>query len=100
MYRIPDSDRYSINYEYWKTHDDLSATTDTPDIPARFHDVVIARTKYYIYQLRSDPQFTQFAAADYQAGIKRMRIELINSPTQMLDTRVNITKTRGAAIGG
>lgn len=100
LYRIPNSDGYSINYEYWKTHDDLSATTDTPDIPARFHDVVIARAKYYIYQLRSDPQFTQFASADYLAGIKRMRIELINSPAEMLDTRINFGRTRGAAISG
>ena len=96
LYSIPDSDKYSVAYEYWKTHDDLSATTDTPDIPARFHDVVIARAKYYIYQLRSDPQFTQFAAADYLAGIKRMRIELINAPTEMLDRRINLGRSRGA----
>tara|TARA_R110002049_G_scaffold265166_1_gene441287 strand:+ start:37 stop:1131 length:1095 start_codon:yes stop_codon:yes gene_type:complete len=100
LYRIPKSDGYTINYEYWKTHSDLSATTDTPDIPARFHDVIIARAKYYIYQLRSDPQFTQFAAADYLAGVKRMRIELINSPSEMLDTRINLGRSRGATISG
>ena len=100
LYRIPDSDGYTINYEYWKTHSDLSATTDTPDIPARFHDVIIARAKYYIYQLRSDPQFTQFAAADYLAGVKRMRIELINSPTEMLDKRINLGRSRGATSIG
>ena len=59
---MPKSDGYTINYEYWKTHSDLSSSTDTPDIPARFHDVIVARAKYYIYQLRSDPQFTQFYA--------------------------------------
>ena len=100
LYRVPKSDGYTINYEYWKTHSDLSSSTDTPDIPARFHDVIVARAKYYIYQLRSDPQFTQFAAADYLAGIKRMRIELINSPSQMLDTRVNLGRSRGASLSG
>tara|TARA_R100001369_G_scaffold26903_1_gene48494 strand:+ start:12127 stop:13221 length:1095 start_codon:yes stop_codon:yes gene_type:complete len=100
LYRIPKSDGYAINFEYWKTHSDLSAITDTPDIPARFHDVIIARAKYYIYQLRSDPQFTQFAASDYLSGIKRMRIELINSPTEMLDRRVNLGRSRGALSGG
>jgi len=100
LYRIPNSDGYTINYEYWKTHSDLSATTDTPDIPARFHDVVIARAKYYIYNLRSDPQFTQFADKDYREGIKRMRIELINSPIEMLDTRINMGHNRRGAISG
>jgi len=86
--------------EYWKTHSDLSASTDEPDIPARFHDVVIARAKYYIYSLRSDPQFTQFANQDFLAGVKRMRIELINAPSEMLDTRVNLGYHRRGAISG
>ena len=100
LYRVPKSDGYTINYEYWKTHSDLSSSTDTPDMPARFHDVIVARAKYYIYQLRSDPQFTQFAAADYLTGVKRMRIELINSPSEMLDTRVNLGRSRGASLSG
>ena len=100
LYRVPDSDGYTINYEYWKTHSDLSASTDTPDIPARFHDVVVARAKYYVYNLRSDPQFTQFADRDYREGVKRMRIELINAPSEMLDTRVNLGYNRRGALSG
>lgn len=100
LYRVPDSDGYTINYEYWKTHSDLSGSTDTPDIPARFHDVVVARAKYYIYNLRSDPQFTQFADRDYREGVKRMRIELINAPSEMLDTRVNLGYNRRGALSG
>ncbi len=100
LYRIPNSDGYTVNFEYWKTHSDLSSSTDTPDIPARFHDVLVARAKYYIYQLRSDPQFTQFADKDYREGIKRMRIELINSPTVMHDTRINFGYNRRGAISG
>ena len=100
LYPIPDSDKYTVNYEYWKTHSDLSRATDTPDIPARFHDVVVSRAKYYIYALRSDPQFTQFANQDFLAGIKRMRIELINAPSEMLDTRVNLGYHRRGAISG
>ena len=100
LHPIPDSDKYTINYEYWKTHSDLSAYDDSPDIPARFHDAVVARAKYYIYGLRSDPQFAQFADKDYKECIKRMRIELINAPTEMLDTRVNLGRTRVGAISG
>jgi len=100
LHPIPDSDKYTINYEYWKTHSDLSDYDDSPDIPARFHDAVVAKAKYYIYGLRSDPQFAQFADKDYKECIKRMRIELINAPTEMLDTRVNLGRTRVGAISG
>ena len=100
LYPVPDSDGYTINYEYWKTHSDLSDSTDTPDIPARFHDVVVARAKYYIYNLRSDPQFTQFADRDFREGVKRMRIELINAQSEMLDTRINLGHSRRGAISG
>ena len=100
LHPIPDSDKYTINYEYWKTHSDLSAYDDSPDIPARFHDAVVAKAKYYIYGLRSDPQFAQFADKDYNECIKRMRIELINAPTEMLDTRVNLGRARVGAISG
>ena len=78
LYPIPDSDKYTVNYEYWKTHSDLSASTDTPDIPAIYHDVVVARAKYYIYSLRSDVPLANIANQDFLAGVKRMRIELIN----------------------
>ena len=100
LYSVPDSDKYTITYEYWKTHSDLSAYDDSPDIPTRFHDVVVARAKYYIYGLRSDPQFAQFADKDYRECIKRMRIELINAPTEMLDTRVNLGRASIGAISG
>ena len=100
LHPIPDSDKYTINYEYWKTHSDLSDYDDSPDIPARFHDAVVAKAKYYIYGLRSDPQFAQFADKDYKECIKRMRIELINAPTEMLDTRVNLGRARVGAISG
>ena len=100
LYSVPDSDKYTITYEYWKTHSDLSDYDDTPDVPARFHDAVVAKAKYYIYGLRSDPQFAQFADKDYNDGIKRMRIELINAPTEMLDTRVNLGRASVGAISG
>ena len=100
LHRIPSSDKQTIKYEYWKTHADLDASTDTPDMPARFHDVIISRAKYYLYQLRSDPQFTQLVDRDYREGIKRMRIELINSPTEMLDKRINFGRSRGGSLSG
>ena len=75
---IPDSDNLSIKFDYYTTHTDLSSATDTSIIPARFEPVIIARSRYYAFMLRSDLQNAQFANKEYQDGVKRMRIELIN----------------------
>jgi len=75
---IPDSDNLSIKFDYYTTHTDLSSATDTSIIPARFEPVIIARARYYAFMLRSDLQNAQFANKEYQDGVKRMRVELIN----------------------
>jgi len=75
---IPDTDNLSIKFDYYITHTDLSGATDTSIIPTRFESVIIARARYYAFMLRSDLQNAQFANKEYQDGVKRMRVELIN----------------------
>ena len=79
----PDKSTYTIRYAYYTTVADLAANTDTPSIPDRFHDVIVNRAKYYAYLLRSDPQAAQFAQRDYEQGLRRMRVELINRKDYM-----------------
>ena len=79
----PDKSTYTIRYAYYATNTDMAANPDTPVIPDRFHDVIINRAKYYAYLLRSDPQAAQFADRDYVAGLRRMRVELINRKDYM-----------------
>ena len=62
---------------------DLSSATDTSIIPARFEPVIIARARYYAFMLRSDLQNAQFANKEYEDGVKRMRVELINRKNYM-----------------
>lgn len=86
---IPDQDTYTVSYEYYKTHTDLSASTDTALHYPRFDSVVVNRAKYYAYILRSDLQASQFANAEYERGIRRARVETINTRDAMRDHRVN-----------
>ena len=79
----PDNDSYDIEFDYWVTSEDLSVFTDIPNIPARFHDVITARTRYFAHTLRGNDNAAQFAQRDYENGIKRMRIELINHKNYM-----------------
>ena len=62
---------------------ELSAFDDNPKIPSRYHDVIVAKVKYYIHQLRGNNEGTQFALRDYETGIRRMKTELINQKDYM-----------------
>jgi len=85
---IPDKE-YTIYYEYWQTHTDLSASTDTPILPDRYQDTVVSRAEYYVHQLRADLQATSMKHGEYKERIARMRIDLINRPDVMRSTVVN-----------
>ena len=86
---IPDQSNYTVQYEYWKVHTDLSAHGDTMDLDDRFKDVIITKAKYYAYVLRSDPQAASMAVKEYDNQLQFLRSEYINTKTYMRDTRVN-----------
>jgi hypothetical protein len=90
---ICDEDIYTVEYEYFKTHTDLSAATDTLDIPDRYTDVIVNRAKYYLYKLRNDVPMANIANAEYEKGVERIRVEMLNRTEYMKDTRVNLNTT-------
>ena len=86
---VPDKSNYTIQYEYWQVHTDLSAHGDTMDLDDRFKDVIITKAKYYAYVLRSDPQAAAMSVKEYDNQLQALRSEYINTKTYMRDTRVN-----------
>jgi hypothetical protein len=80
---IPDTSNRTITFDYYITNTDLSAYSDTGIIPTRFESIINARAKYYTYMFRSDVQTAQYALKEYEDGIKRMRVELINRKNYM-----------------
>ncbi len=86
---VPNQDTYTIQYEYWKIHTDLSAHGDTIDLDDRFKDVITTKAKYYAYVLRSDPQAAAMSVKEYDNQLQQLRSEYINTKTYMRDTRVN-----------
>ena len=87
---VPDTDRYSISYEYWKLHTELSAHGDSPDLATQYQDIIVNRAKYYLYKLRSDVPAANIANAEFEEGTKRMRLDLIEKSSYMRDARVNL----------
>tara|TARA_R110002110_G_scaffold37875_2_gene124503 strand:- start:1932 stop:2642 length:711 start_codon:yes stop_codon:yes gene_type:complete len=82
---IPDKE-YTVYYEYWQTHTDLSASTDEPVLSTRYQDVIVSRSEYYVHQLRADLNAAALKQQEYNSRIDRMRIDLINKPNVMRST--------------
>jgi len=95
---IPDRDTYQVNYQYYKSHTELSSSTDTLDLPDIYSDTIVNRAKYYAYKLRSDIPSANIANAEYEDGVKRIRIESLNRQDYMKDTRVNVEMSSRGAV--
>jgi len=80
---IPDTSNRTLEFDYYVSHTDLSSATDTSIIPTRFEPVIISRAKYYTHLFRSDVQSAQFSLKEYDDGIKRMKVELLNRKNYM-----------------
>ena len=80
---IPENTQYDVLFDFYDSSPDLSIFTDKPKIPTRYHDVIVARVKYYIHILRGNDQAAQFSFRDYENGIRRMKTELLNQKDYM-----------------
>ncbi len=69
---------YSVAFEYWLDADDMVNTSDTTVIPARFEQVLLDGAAKYLYDFREDTPLAKSTGDRFQAGIIRMRTELIN----------------------
>ena len=59
-----------------------------PAVPARYQDVIISRSEYYVHQLRSNIEAASMKHQEYEKKIERMRIDLINKPAYMRSTAI------------
>ena len=71
----PDKSDYTVNYDYYTTHTDLSAHGDNMTLPDRFRTLIVDRAKYYTYMLRSDPQHAQLADRDFQRKLRLLKVD-------------------------
>ena len=95
---IPDKSAYTVTFDYYKTHTDLSAYNDLPTLPSRFHDIVVNRAKYYAYMMRANMAGAQLSEKDYLEGIKRMRVELLNHQNYFYPSGITGTTKRFVGV--
>ena len=97
VYRTPDDKAgftpipnaaYSVSYDYYAYHTDLSAATDVMTIPDAFKHVIIDGALYHCYMFRDNSQQAALVKQKFDLGIDHMRSILINRFTEVRDTRM------------
>jgi hypothetical protein len=91
---IPDKNDYLISYEYYTTHTDLSAHGDVMGLPDRFASLIVDRSKYYTYMLRSDPDHANMSNRDYQRKLSLLKTDYSSRSDYMKDTRISSGNSR------
>jgi len=76
---------YRIWFYAWALPTPLDAHGDTVVFPEMYTTVLLARSRYYIWQFKDNPQAAAFALDDYKKGIRSMRSNLLE-PTPMYFT--------------
>jgi hypothetical protein len=94
----PNTTEYSISYNYYQTHTDLSAHGDNMSLPDRFRTLIVDRAKYYTYMLRSDPQHAQLADRDFQRKLKLLKVDYATKNDYMRSD--TIAESIATNIGG
>ena len=94
----PNTNEYSVNYNYYQTHTDLSAHGDNMSLPDRFATLIVDRAKYYTYMLRSDPQHAQLADRDFQRKLRLLKVDYATKNDYMRSD--SIAESITTSIGG
>jgi hypothetical protein len=95
---IPDKNDYLISYDYYTTHTDLSAHGDSMSLPDRFSPLIVDRSKYYVYMLRSDPDHANLSNRDYQRKLNLLKTDYASRADYMRDTRISAGNSRLAIV--
>ena len=94
----PNTNEYTVSYDYYTTHTDLSAHGDNMSLPDRFRTLVVDRAKYYTYMLRSDPQHAQLADRDFQRKLRLLKVDYATKNDYMRSDTIGESIT--TSIGG
>ena len=94
----PNTNEYTVHYDYYTTHTDLDAHGDNMSLPDRFSTLIVDRAKYYTYMLRSDPQHAQLADRDFQRKLRLLKVDYATKNDYMRSD--TIAESIATNIGG
>lgn len=74
LWPTPDA-AYGLSLRYWRLPADMVADGDEPEIPAQYHEVLIAYAMNKAYLRENDYQAAATWKAEWEAGVLKMRGE-------------------------
>lgn len=75
FYPTPDAP-YELSLRYWRLPQDMEADGDEPEIPAQYHDILIAYAMQKAYARENDYAASNFWKGEWEAGMAKMRGEV------------------------
>ena len=85
---IPDKE-YRVYFYAWNRPVPLQYWNDTINLPDQYRSVLIARTRYYAWQRKEQPQQAAIALEEYKEGLRGMfKQEQRPAPNRFTDDRV------------
>jgi hypothetical protein len=77
---------YTVSYEYFAGHTDLTTYDSVSTIPTRFDEVIIQCALYHFYMFRDNSQQASDAQSKYGKLLQNMRTLLINKDDRVRST--------------
>lgn len=91
---VPAPDKaYELVYEYYKLPTDLVNSTDVPNIPEQFRNIIVDGAMYHAYLFRGNSQDAASMMEKFKKGMDQMRTLYINRYDYVRGTM--ITRVRG-----
>lgn len=85
---IPDDSReYTVTYAAWAEPGLLINYDDEVIIPERYYNVMVSRTRYYLWMFRENPEQASFALNEYERGIRQMHRDLVEKQSVSMFVR-------------
>jgi len=75
LWPTPDGS-YPLSLRYWRLPQDMVADGDEPEIPAQYHDVLVAYAMMKAYARENDWSASRFWKEEWEAGVMKMRGEV------------------------
>ena len=84
----PDKD-YELVYEYYRLPVDLVSSTDVPNIPEQFRNIIVDGAMYHAYLFRGNSQDASLMMEKFKKGMDQMRTIYINRYEYVRSTVIN-----------
>jgi hypothetical protein len=75
LWPTPDA-AYSLSLRYWRLPADMVADGDEPEIPAQYHEILVAYAMQKAYARENDYTSSRFWKEEWEAGVAKIRGEV------------------------